>query len=165
MRRGEVLLPGALQSRLGSAQAALPGYQVEGGVYSLLIAHQLSAVYSFHLLLFPLLGGGDRGPVLIEVDREDEVKEEKGDEERQEEGQEIEIATCRINGRIALRGDQGNADRCPVRQGEGDGQEGIEMDICRINGRTAVPADIKEKADRCLGLQVKETDKKEKKKK
>jgi hypothetical protein len=30
MRRGEVLLPGALQLGLGSAQASLQGHQVEG---------------------------------------------------------------------------------------------------------------------------------------
>ena len=31
MRRGEVLLPGALQPGLGSAQAAVPEHQAEGG--------------------------------------------------------------------------------------------------------------------------------------
>jgi hypothetical protein len=31
MRRGEILLPGALQPRLGSAQAAVPDHKVEGG--------------------------------------------------------------------------------------------------------------------------------------
>ena len=36
---------------------------------------------------------------------------------------------CRINGRTAVPDINEKADRCPVRQGEGDGQEGKEEEI------------------------------------